>query len=211
MKYVYLHGFLSGPNSQKGRFLEARFREKGIELLRPDLNSGDFEHLTISRQMAVVQEVLDAAGEEQVVLLGSSLGGLLALLAAEKNPRVRRLVLLAPAFRFVERHLTRFTTREMERWKKEGFLELYHFHYQEYRKLSYALVEDAQKYRDLNFTRQLPVVIFHGLRDESVPYLLSVEYLQHHPMADLILLPSDHSLLDKLEVIWDYLCAFLHI
>ncbi len=211
MRYVYLHGFLSGPNSQKGRFLEARFREKGIELLRPDLNRGDFEHLTISSQLAVVEEILAAPGEEPFVLLGSSLGGFLALLAAENNPRVRRLVLMAPAFQFVERYLARFSSAEMEAWKTRGFLELYHFHYQENRKLGYDIVADAEKYRHRSFTRQLPVLIFHGIRDESVPYPLSVAYLQNHPMADLILLPGDHSLLDKLDIMWDYLSAFLKI
>jgi len=40
---------------------------------------------------------------------------------------------------------------------------------------------------------------------------LSVDYLQSHPMADLILLNSDHDLLDKLDVIWDYMKIFLEL
>ena len=48
MKYIYLHGFASGPGSTKARFFRDRFAEAGRELRVPDLAAGDFEHLTIT-------------------------------------------------------------------------------------------------------------------------------------------------------------------
>ena len=60
VKYVYLHGFASGPQSSKAQFFRARMAaEYGIDLVIPDLNEGDFEHLTISRQLGVIERILE--------------------------------------------------------------------------------------------------------------------------------------------------------
>ena len=83
---VYLHGFASGPGSTKARFFHARFAELGVALDVPDL-APDFTHTTMSGQLAAVDGIL-ARGP--AVLLGSSLGGYLAALAAARHPdRVR--------------------------------------------------------------------------------------------------------------------------
>ncbi|MEW6273470.1 MAG: YqiA/YcfP family alpha/beta fold hydrolase [Thermodesulfobacteriota bacterium] len=92
---AYLHGFVSGPGSTKAQFFHARLAALGVELAIPDL-APDFGRMTIGSELAVVEELLDAA--PQTILLGSSLGGYLAALAAERHPeRVPGLVLLAPA------------------------------------------------------------------------------------------------------------------
>ncbi len=210
MDYVYLHGFLSGPGSRKGIFLFERFRELGITLHRPDLNGHDFSRMTISSQLKIIDRILENM-PGQVTLIGSSLGGYMAGRSAEKWRKVRKLVLMAPAFDFVERYVKTMSPQEIRQWKEIGYIKLFQFHYQEHRKLRFDIVEDAQKYRELTMNRQLPVQIFHGLRDESVPHRLSIDYLQSHPMTDLILLNSDHGMLDKLDVMWDYMKAFLKL
>src|SRR5436853_627632 len=45
MRYLWLHGFASGPTSSKGQFVRIRLRERGIELEIPDLNEPAFEFL----------------------------------------------------------------------------------------------------------------------------------------------------------------------
>ncbi len=100
MNIVYLHGFGSSPESTKARFFGARFREHGISINIPDLAEGDFEHLTISKQLDVVGR---AAGGRPVVLMGSSMGGYLAALYAVRHLEVQSVVLLAPAFAFASR------------------------------------------------------------------------------------------------------------
>ncbi|GAB4342687.1 MAG: alpha/beta fold hydrolase [Calditrichia bacterium] len=210
MKYIYLHGFLSGPASRKGLFLEEQFKALGIPLERPDLNQPDFSEMTISGQLKIIESCIAEAGQP-VVLLGSSLGGYLATLAAERHKQVRRLVLMAPAFRFAERYLKSLNEAQLREWREKGHLDIYHGGYQENRQLKYGIVEDARQYIDFPLKRQLPVQIFHGLRDEVVPYSLSLDYLKEHPMTDLVLLHSDHGLLDKLDVMWDYISAFLNL
>jgi len=112
LRYIYLHGFLSGPSSNKGVFLSQQFQKDGIDLLRPDLNGGDFEHLTITSQLKIIDNIIQSS-EEDITMLGSSLGGFLAALAAERWPQVKKLVLMAPAFDFVKRYFDRLTPEQI--------------------------------------------------------------------------------------------------
>jgi pimeloyl-ACP methyl ester carboxylesterase len=97
---LYLHGFASGPASGKAQWFRRAFIERGVDLEIPDLVEGDFENLTISGQLAVIERV---AQGEAISLIGSSMGGYLAALYALRHPEVKRLVLLAPAFHFPQR------------------------------------------------------------------------------------------------------------
>ena len=97
---VYLHGFASGPGSQKAQYFRERFAGCGVDLAIPDLAGGDFEHLTITRQLQVIEHRVDGRA---VALIGSSMGGYLAALYAARHAGVERVVLMAPAFGFARR------------------------------------------------------------------------------------------------------------
>ena len=210
MRYIYLHGFLSGPSSKKGVFLFLKFQKAGIDLLRPDLNGDDFEHLTISSQLKIIDDLI-CSGEGDITMIGSSLGGFLAALSAERRPQVKKLVLMAPAFDFIKRYFDRLTTEQIADWEKTGFIRLYQYHYREHRKLGYDIVDDAKKYDAISFKRQFPVLIFHGIKDASVPYQVSIDFLTAHSSVHLVLLNSDHGLLDQIDNIWKYTSLFLEM
>ncbi|RQV98894.1 MAG: alpha/beta fold hydrolase [Calditrichaeota bacterium] len=210
MNYIYLHGFLSGPDSKKGLFLKARFEKLGVGLHLPDLNHGNFTHITITSQLKVVSSLTHKLPGDKV-LIGSSLGGYLAALSAMKFPQIRKLVLIAPAFGFIPRYLKRLTREQREEWKRKGFIKLFHYHHQEQRLLAYDIVKDAAKYQDLEIQNSQPSLLIHGLQDESVPYRESIEYASRHAGAELLLLPADHGMLDKLEIIWNYMKIFLKL
>jgi len=198
MRTIYLHGFASGPGSKKAAF----FRERMLSLEVPDLTRGDFEHLTISSQLEVVEEL--AAGGP-VSLIGSSLGGYLAALYAARHPETARLVLMAPAFGFARRWAQ---APEAVNWRTTGFLDVYHYGEKRTRRLSYGFIEDALGYEDSPDFKQ-PALIFHGISDDVVPAQCSSEFVATHPNARLHLLDSDHELLDALETIWQGARAFL--
>lgn len=180
----------------------------GHELIRPDLNGGDFENLTISSQLQVVQDEIRSSSDE-AVLIGSSLGAFIAALSAEKYLQVEKLVLLAPALDFVNRYFNTLSQQEVSRWKESGYLSLYHYAYEKEMRLGYGMVKDAVKFKNIEFTRSISALLIHGIYDEVVPSAVSVKYLQENPNASLLFLPSDHSLGDQLENIWKYIMSFL--
>lgn len=106
---LFLSGFRSDMNGNKARALDAWAEARGHGLIRFDYfghgaSSGDFRRGTIGRWLADTLAILDQVATGPQVLVGSSMGGWLALLAARARPaRVRGLVLVAPAPDFTER------------------------------------------------------------------------------------------------------------
>jgi len=140
IRIIYLHGFASGPSSNKARFFRQVLELAGAKVLVPDLSRGDFEHLTITGQLAVIDEIV---GGEPAALVGSSMGGYLAALYAARHDAITRLVLLAPAFGFVRRWPEWLGAEAFEAWRRSGWMEVFHYGENRRCRLSYALLEDT--------------------------------------------------------------------
>jgi uncharacterized protein len=189
MRFVYIHGFASSPQSRKARAFEAALEEKGIRLEIPAMDEGDFEHLTISGQLALLERII---GGQPVRLIGSSMGGYLAALYASFYAEVDRLVLMAPAFGFAPRWKARIV---------EGAdIDVYHYGDKTTRRVHYGLIEDAMRFPASPVFGQ-PALIFHGVNDDVVPVEYSREVAARQPNAQLVELDSDHELLDVLPEI----------
>jgi pimeloyl-ACP methyl ester carboxylesterase len=206
MRIVYLHGFASSPQSGKAQFFAGKFAALGVPFCAPQLDEGNFEGLTITSQLRVVE---NAVGGEPVVLVGSSLGGYIAALYAARSVQIDRLVLLAPAFQFPTRWRARYSAEELELWRRRGTIPFFHYGFKEERGLGYAIVEDALKYEDEPAFRQ-PALVLHGRKDEVVPAQLSKAFAEGHPNVRLRLLDSGHELTDVLEELWAETAAFLN-
>jgi uncharacterized protein len=206
MRIVYLHGFASSPQSSKAQFFLRRFNERGIAVEIPQLDAGDFEHLTITGQLDIVDRTV---GGSPATLMGSSLGGYLASLYAARHPQnVEKVILLAPAFQFPKRWRERYPEEELEAWRVTGSARVYHYGYKEERELSYGLIEDAQRYENEPDFRQ-PALIFHGIHDPVVPVELSEGFARTHSAVTLIKFDSGHELTDVLEPMWSAVEKFL--
>ena len=190
MRYLYLHGFASGPQSRKARAFREAFAAEGIALEVPDLAAGDFEYLTIGGQLRVVTEALNG---EAARLIGSSMGGYLAALYAASHPEIDRLILLAPAFGFVERWRELTGPEKLAEWRDSGWLGVFHYGENTERLVHYGLFEEAQRHAPNPGFHQ-PALIFHGVNDETVPVALSRAFAAAHANAQLIELDSDHEL-----------------
>jgi len=206
-RIVYLHGFASGPGSKKARYFAGRLAECGVTLEVPDLAAEDFENLTVTAQLKVVERV---CGKEPVYLMGSSLGGYLAALHAARHPEVERLVLLAPAFSFVTRWPQSLGEERFEAWKNSGFLAVRHYGEGKDRQVSFRLIEDGRFYEDYPKFFQ-PALIFHGKNDSVVPPGFSITFSQQHPNTKLHLMDSDHELLNVQDAMWDEIKPFLGV
>ena len=144
---LYLHGFASGPESTKGVLFRDRFAGRGIPVDLPDLAGGDFEHLTLTGQLAVIDQRVRERSPEAVI--GSSLGGYLAALYAARRPGVfRALVLLAPGFGFARRWPASLGEDALRDWRERGWMEMYHYGLKGPCRLGYQLIEDGLRYED---------------------------------------------------------------
>lgn len=210
MHYIYLHGFASSPRSTKARELSDRFARLNIPLIIPDLNQDDFTHLTLSRQIQQVEALFPPASEP-ITLIGSSFGGLTAAWLGEKHVQVDRVVLLAPAFGFLDHWLHRLGDVQVRQWQTDGYLPVYHYGEATKLPLSYGFVMDAMQYREESIERSLPTLILHGTHDDVIPLQASIDFAKSRPWAQLIELDSDHALTDVSVEIWQAIqnfCAF---
>jgi uncharacterized protein len=207
--FIYLHGFASSPNSAKARDISDRFAQIHTQLKIPDLNAGDFSHLTITRQITqVVSEFPD--NSTPITLIGSSLGGLTAAHLGQKYPQVQRLVLLAPAFGFLSHWLPKLGDEKIQRWQQEKYLQVYHYGEGRELPLSYDFVIDAAKYSENLLQRSIPTLILHGTGDEVIPITASREFASR-PWVKLVELDSDHSLGNVSEEIWQAIHLFCQL
>lgn len=196
--YIYLHGFASGPQSYKGTWLRSQFKTHDIDLQLLDLNQGDFAHLTLTRQINQVAQLLRAP----TTLIGSSLGGIVAAWVTQQSKHIERLILLAPAFQFLRQWLSRLGSEQLESWQSTGWLSVYHYGLQSQQRLHHEFLFDAQRYPDSQLKKIVPTLILHGNRDEVISVNASYLYTKHRPWVTLHTLDTDHGMTDAMEDIW---------
>ncbi len=204
-----MHGFASSPQSTKAVYLRDRFAELQINLNIPDLNGGDFSHLTITRALNQVAGGFPPQGT-MVTLIGSSLGGLIAAQVAQKYTQVKDLILLAPAFGFLSHWLPQLGAEKLEQWQTQKYLMVYHYGEMRSLPLHYDFVPDAANYQEQQLSRPIPTLILHGRHDEVIPIRASRDFAQR-PWVQLIELESDHALGDVLPQIWDIIQVFCQL
>lgn len=196
---ILCHGMESNKESEKLVAVASALAAEGVLTLRFDFacagESGNFAQITYSGEV----EDLSAAFNfvvgyrpPKIGLLGSSMGGAVALLFAAKEKQVAALVTIAAPL-----HPERLTDRllgtgEVERWRKQGYIE-YHG-----RRVSTALLDDLQRIRIPEAARNLscPLLILHGDADETVPVDEAYELygLANEPKKLCILKGADHRL-----------------
>jgi uncharacterized protein len=206
---LYLHGFASSAKSTKASWFGERFRARGIELRCPDFNEPDFATLTLTRMLSQLGAELARPGDP-AVLMGSSLGGTLAILAAARFPsRVEKLVLMAPAVMFAKPGHHLLTPDRIDEWRRCGALPFYHHGYNEERLLNYAFCEDSLHHDAFAAAFAQPTLIFQGLRDASVDHRTVEAFARTRSNVTLSLLDDDHQLFASLPGMWNAIGDFL--
>jgi len=204
-RLAYLHGFASGPGSHKATYFRARLADLGVELKVPDL-APDFRHMTIGGELAVVEKLID---EAPTILLGSSLGGYLAALAAARRPeRVPGLVLFAPAFGFVARWQQRLGEDVVARWRRDGTLPVFHYVKGREEPLGIELLDEGRAHPALP-DPPCPALVFAGRRDASVPLAAIEPFAAARAGRELVVLDAGHELTEVLEPMWQLTRGFL--
>ena len=206
---IYLHGFVSSPQSTKVQYFMQTLARLGIEVRCPDFNQPDFRTMTMTRMLDQLDAEM-ARATTPASLVGSSLGGTLAILAAARfGARVDRLILLAPAVMFGQRGHHLLPQDKIDLWKQHGEFEFYHHGYGGLRPLSYAFYEDSLKYDAFGTLFAQPALIFQGTRDALVNSKDVERFAAARPNVTLSLLDDDHQLIASLPRIWKDVQPFL--
>ena len=181
------HGF------HQGSALDAHCAEQGRACLRFDysghgLSGGEFEEGTISRWLEESLAAIRTQSEGPQIIVGSSMGGYIALLLARELAnageagQIAGMVLIAPAVDFPVALLWERAGEEARReimekgaWRRpsEYSNEPYVF--------TRALVEDARRHLLLGgvIRSYAPTRILQGMKDDDVPYGHALKLIEH--------------------------------
>lgn len=220
---IYLHGFTSSPSSSKALRFARELAALGVGFDCPDLNAPAFETLTVTRMLRQVRDALDRATNGPIALIGSSLGGFVAIHAAARTgareesagpeiqpSRIDRTILLAPAVEFGGRRLRQLGDRGIDEWRRTGRLTVFHYAANAPREVGFELYEDAARYdafaADLGTT---PVLVFQGRQDDSVDPAGVQRWARGRTNVDLRMLDDGHQLSASIDVIWEESRRFL--
>jgi dipeptidyl aminopeptidase/acylaminoacyl peptidase len=216
---ILCHGMESNKESDKLALLSQELARCGLLALRFDFacagQSGKFEEITYSGEVDDLQAAFAFMRDRQagkIAILGSSMGGTVALLFAAKQAGVVTVVTIAAPV-----HPERFTSRlltpaQVEEWRKTGHT-FYHG-----QRINVSLLHDLEKLNVPAAARKIscPVLIMHGDGDDVVPveeahelygYLSGPKKLSIFRGADHRL--SDPALMDRaLREAVEWLCQY---
>jgi alpha-beta hydrolase superfamily lysophospholipase len=152
----------------------------------------------------------------EIVLIGSSLGGFVAVEAAARQVgRARHpmshLVLLAPAVELEWHRWSELGPGGLERWRTTGDVEIFHYALNRPAQLRFGFYEDAERYHPASRTIDLPILIFQGRQDDSVSPESVERFSKRQPDATLHLLDDGHQLKNSLDFIWAETARFLSL
>ena len=206
-----VHGFGSGRRSTKNKHLAAVLPPLGWTVLALDLqghgeSGGDFAGLTVGRSIGDVRRVAtlpEYAFARRRALVGSSFGGLVAAWTAAEDPTLcDALLLIAPAFGYLDRYLPTLSAEERGAWES-GTPHRIELETREVFLGPGVLRERAARpLAALAAALRTRTIIVHGTADDAVPFEASEDFARRSSRGDLelvLLAGADHRLAGHLH------------
>jgi pimeloyl-ACP methyl ester carboxylesterase len=208
---VWLGGYRSDMESTKASAVDAEAERLGLALLRFDYSGhgrsdGRIVDGTISQWLEETLAIVRAETEGPQIMLGSSMGGYLALLAARalgdlgEAGRLAGLILIAPAVDFTEALIWDRAPEEARQAILEQGAWLRHSPYSDQPDcFTRSLIEDGRKHLLFGgmIRTRCPTVVLQGMRDEDVPYAHALHLMQRlggDPATLTLIKDGDHRL-----------------
>lgn len=196
---VWLGGYRSDMLGTKAVVLDEWAQETGHGALRLDYSGhgesgGDFNDGTISRWLAQSLAVYHAYTQGPQILIGSSMGGWIALRMAQELKKQGQspagILLIAPAPDFtselVEPSLTDAQKHDLA---EKGYFEIPSDYSPNPYVYTRDLIEDGRQNLVLKgiIETGCPVHILQGMQDADVPYKHALKLVEHLPVDDVTL------------------------
>jgi pimeloyl-ACP methyl ester carboxylesterase len=221
---LFVPGFGSSRRGQKSEALEAACARRGWPFAAFDLrghgdSSGTLHDLRpggLQDDLDHVADALAGRGFPRLVVVGSSMGGWAACWFARRRPeRVAACAALAPAFRFPGSLWHHLEGEVRDDWRQTGVLTVFNEARKRPEELSIELLADAERWRleELAAGWATPLLLFHGVQDDVVPWTDAVAFLERAGTAAEVELrlyaQGDHRLLEYKDEMAEAICAFV--
>lgn len=199
---VFLGGFMSDMNGTKANFLENYCKERNYNFIRFDyfghgVSSGKFTDGTISIWLNNVLDIIDNLTNYPLILVGSSMGGWLMLLAALKRPLiVKGLVGISAAPDFTKNLIwNALSGQQRQELLSNKIIHIESEFSDTPYPISLNLILDGRKHlllnKDINIT--CPIRLLHGALDKDVPAMFSKKLIEKLKSKDARLTISEIS------------------
>lgn len=181
---IFLHGLMSNMNGAKALATQEHCIIKGYNFIRFDnfghgSSSGEFTDFTISDWIEGVNMIISQLTTGPVVLVGSSMGAWLAILATIKySSKIIGIVTLAAALDFTEKLIwDNLTDDKKQEMKEKGILQVGSDNCEDGFPITYNLILDAKKYLLLDSPIDIscPICLIHGMKDSDASYKISLK------------------------------------
>ena len=206
---IFIHGLNSDMNGEKALTVEKYARKHKLNFVRFDFrghgdSDGKFEDFTISDWKKDLVNVIDNLTRGPQILIGSSLGGWLMMLAARVRPsRVKGMIGLAAAPDFGDNLYNNLSIKNKREIKNKGITKYSSFGFSYFIRKNFFI--DARKNKVLNklYKYNKPLILIHGLNDNVVSSKVPKKILKKvtsKKIQIILLKNSDHRLSSKKDL-----------
>ncbi len=205
---IFLPGLKSDMEGTKAKFLHSYCEKKHRSYIRFDYyghgkSSGKFEDTTIKEWYSSLEILFKELTLPPQILVGSSLGGWIALHFAYKYPeKVKGVVGIASAVEFTDGIYQQMSKAEKEELKQKGYCEIPSDYDDGAYHISYRLITHGRRYKIFNKNPyyKCPIRLLHGLNDTAVDSSVSKNIIQKVKASDIslhLIEGADHSFSDE--------------
>ena len=207
---VFIHGLNSNMEGKKAIFIEKYAKKNKLSFIRFDCrghgkSSGNFEDFTISEWKKDLFDIIDNLTKGPQILIGSSMGGWLMLLAAKsKKRKISGLIGLASAADFGKDLYNSLSLKNKQDIKTKGITKYTYkgFAYYLTKEFFIHCTKNKILNKKINFNK--PVILIHGNNDNIVKDTMPIKIMKKLSSKNVqikFLKSSDHSLSSSADLI----------
>lgn len=220
---IIVHGYSSNKDRVTSTKMAEKLNKRNISTLRIDLygcgeSDGEFEDGTVSEYVDDLNQAINFVkdkGFKDILLFGSSCGGITCLGSALSHPEIVKMALKAPVSDYYNQKIRKKGEDGIKKWRENGSV-LYKVKNDKEFRTKYQFFEDSKKWimYDKVHKIKFPVLILHGDADETVLVEDSKKLVDNLENGQLIIveganhqLEVDGSREESYDKFVDWLCS----